>query len=427
MNTSPDSNERVIVYAGPSVSRHDVLLRVPGCILQPPARQGDVLSDLHRYEPTHVLLIDGEFQQHFSTWIKELVYALQYPTVRGVYGASSMGALRAAELADLGMIGVGQIFQWYDKRVTEDDSEVAVAYRLDAQGNYESTVPLVNLRASDCTEEEFEAARRIHWSERWPSVLAKACPYLLGLVDQKRLDACELLETFRDLRPRGDTRPTPDALGGLFLSQLERDRRIDIREVSVPLQRIDALVALGSPDRHQIFWDASNRMLCLHLAETLNVVPTAEDVQKEGVRHCQRHRLDQPGTLDAWLKKNGLNGTDFYRLMFQNARIAALHRQLVGNQLMCRKTQGVLDYLRTHGDFEGWARKAAEGQVSEDAGAPTNLENGVSVEGRWRDHCKTLGVAADGTFDDFLREFGFYCGSEFLLELQRTTLDGSAL
>ena len=42
-----------------------------------------------------------------------------------VFGAASMGALRAAELAPFGMIGVGAIFAAYrDGRLTGDD-EVA--------------------------------------------------------------------------------------------------------------------------------------------------------------------------------------------------------------------------------------------------------------------------------------------------------------
>src|SRR5688572_32760283 len=45
-----------------------------------------------------------------------------------VFGAASMGALRAAELQPFGMIGVGQVFQAYRRGHLTDDDEVAVAH-----------------------------------------------------------------------------------------------------------------------------------------------------------------------------------------------------------------------------------------------------------------------------------------------------------
>lgn len=46
-----------------------------------------------------------------AVWHKELLYTLQEGVE--VCGASSMGALRAAELESFGMLGVGVIFQAY--------------------------------------------------------------------------------------------------------------------------------------------------------------------------------------------------------------------------------------------------------------------------------------------------------------------------
>lgn len=411
--------EAVLIYAGPSVSRDEVMDRVPGAVLKPPARSGDVLSDLHALDPTHLLLIDGEFQQHFSTWLKELVYALQYPSIRGVYGAASVGALRAAALADLGMVGVGQVFRWYDSGEVTGDDEVAVAYSVDAQGAYRSTVPLVNVRASGCTDVELEAAREIHWSQRWPKTLSLACPEVVP-IDQKRADALELLETFRDLKPRTDARPQPQHLGGLFLSQLERDRTVDVQGTPVPLARIDAVVALESPQRHQLFWDAQNRSLALHLADAWGVVPTPQEIEEEGTRHFQRSGYE---SLSGWMKDNAVNESDFYTLMHQNARIAKLHRALTGTQLMCRKTQGVLDYLRTHGLFTAWAEQASQGQESENQGSILDASSPFPAESHWRQEAERSGLPLDGAFPDFLREYGFYSGAEYLLELKRTRKD----
>ena len=48
----------------------------------------------------------------------------------GVYmfGAASMGALRAAECAACGMIGIGEIYEGFESNKLEDDSDVAQAH-----------------------------------------------------------------------------------------------------------------------------------------------------------------------------------------------------------------------------------------------------------------------------------------------------------
>src|SRR5205823_983384 len=69
--------------------------------------------------------IDGYFERQPAVWHKEILGAMS----RGihVFGAASMGALRAAELEVFGMEGVGSIFEAYRTGALEDDDEVAVA------------------------------------------------------------------------------------------------------------------------------------------------------------------------------------------------------------------------------------------------------------------------------------------------------------
>ena len=45
-----------------------------------------------------------------------------------VVGGASMGALRSAELEDMGMIGVGRVFQAYKNGLVESDDDVAVVF-----------------------------------------------------------------------------------------------------------------------------------------------------------------------------------------------------------------------------------------------------------------------------------------------------------
>ena len=89
-----------------------------------------------------VLIVDGEFDQSFSVSPNEILRLLDGGST--VVGASSMGALRAAELFDEGMIGLGRIFEAYRSGRIEGDDEVALAYcPIDLTPH---TVPLVNVR-----------------------------------------------------------------------------------------------------------------------------------------------------------------------------------------------------------------------------------------------------------------------------------------
>jgi len=78
-----------------------------------------------RYQPRQIILIDGVFRERLAVWVKELVYIM----AKGCrfIGASSMGALRAAELYRYGAIGVGKIFEYY-RDGGADESYVACTY-----------------------------------------------------------------------------------------------------------------------------------------------------------------------------------------------------------------------------------------------------------------------------------------------------------
>ena len=96
------------VYAGLSAQSSDVQSILPGARCAPPVQRGDILADIED-GVNSILILDGLFHQALSVSPSEIMDALR----RGirVFGASSMGALRAAELEAYGMVGVGEIFE----------------------------------------------------------------------------------------------------------------------------------------------------------------------------------------------------------------------------------------------------------------------------------------------------------------------------
>ena len=134
-----------LVFVGPTLAAAEVQARLPGARVLPPAAMGDVLAAQRRRGVRRIAIIDGYFERMAAIWHKEILLALE----RGiaVWGAASMGALRAAELAPFGMVGVGAIYRDYARGVLVADDEVAVAHLPAAYGYRVTSDALVNLRA----------------------------------------------------------------------------------------------------------------------------------------------------------------------------------------------------------------------------------------------------------------------------------------
>jgi hypothetical protein len=152
------------------------------------------------------LIVDGVFGHRLAVSPREVVDVVRDGAL--ILGASSMGAIRAAECAPAGVQGVGLIYRLYRLGLLDSDDEVAVAYDPE-KGYGTASVPLVNVRYAmskavhaglitrSMSMSIVEAARRLHFSERtWPKILADACVSgsagLEGVyrtVDLKRLDA----------------------------------------------------------------------------------------------------------------------------------------------------------------------------------------------------------------------------------------------
>lgn len=137
---SPDA----VVFLGPTLP-HEEARAVLAAEYLPPAAQGDVLRAALR-RPRAIGLIDGVFEREPAVWHKEILFALS-EGVR-VYGAASMGALRAAELDVFGMVGVGEIYRAYADGVLEDDDEVAVAHAGAEDGFRATSDAMVDVRAT---------------------------------------------------------------------------------------------------------------------------------------------------------------------------------------------------------------------------------------------------------------------------------------
>jgi hypothetical protein len=209
----------IVVFTGPTLDAADVTARLP-CRVEPPAQLGSIYRVL-RDAPKVLAIIDGYYESVPAVWHRELLWALHQGV--WVYGASSMGALRAAELDVYGMRGVGAIYEAYRSGALTDDDDVAVAHGPAASRHQTVSEAMVNVRATldaaagdgivdraDADELAAIAKRRFYAERDWPTILRDARAAGVagtvldavdgflrggGVVDQKRLDALQLLRT----------------------------------------------------------------------------------------------------------------------------------------------------------------------------------------------------------------------------------------
>jgi hypothetical protein len=346
--------EDLVVFLGPSLPA-DEARRLASCRVLPPARQGDVWRALS-LRPRVIALVDGVFEAQPSVWHHELLAALEAGVA--VFGGASMGALRAAELAAHGMVGVGRIFEWYREGVLRDDSEVALLH-ADAEHGYRPlTVPLVNVRhvavqaraARVLNQRQaralVEAAEGLFYQDRtWRRTLEAVRPtwpeatrggwegwFSRGVEDLKRLDAIACIRAAASFLssaaavqpPRGASRPSP--------SSLVRRRRL-VEDVSVVEGRVmssgQVLSALQrEPDSVALAEAGLRRALLAGWARSQGLVPTEEEVRAAEAEWWRHHRV-RPTEREAFLTGCGLDGPGLRRLCEERAleRLMLSHAQ----------------------------------------------------------------------------------------------------
>jgi hypothetical protein len=215
-----------VVFVGPTLPPRSRPMGEPLWDWRPPVRQGELYrAALAR--PDAIGIVDGYFEVVPTVWHKEILWAMAAGI--HVFGAASIGALRAAELAPFGMRGIGRVYEDFRDRVLEDDDEVAVLHGPAELGYPPVTEAMVNIRATlaaavaggiltpDLAAGLTDIARTLFYKERswdavlqfaaagWPAEPLRAFADWLpdGSVDQKRRDAVAMLAAIRaDLAAR---------------------------------------------------------------------------------------------------------------------------------------------------------------------------------------------------------------------------------
>ena len=209
---------RAVIFAGPSLppnARPDLGLDIDW---RPPVRQTEFYrAALDR--PAVIGIIDGYFEVTPTVWHKEILWAMAQGI--HVFGAASIGALRATELDVFGMKGIGRIYEDFRDGVFQDDDEVAVLHGPEELGYPPLTEAMVNIRATfnaavragviaaTRADALIATAKGLFYKDRTYETMLHAADVsglpdkslrdfadwlAAGRVDQKRLDALAMLD-----------------------------------------------------------------------------------------------------------------------------------------------------------------------------------------------------------------------------------------
>jgi hypothetical protein len=373
-----------ILFIGPSLPERNPGER-PEFERRPPAAQGDVYRAALE-KPRAIGIVDGYFHGVPAVWHKEILWAMTQGI--HVFGAASMGALRAAELHAFGMRGVGRIFKAYRDGALTDDDEVALTHGPEDLGYPALSEPMVNIRATlesavseglipDATQIALLALAKAQFyqSRTWETVLAaaesKAVPpenmaalrawLPAGSIDQKRQDARELIVALAHLLERDPAPMQPDFAfewtemwaNAAWLDERPGTRSTD-GERAFDGRVLDELRLFGP-----LYFDLQERALLHAFAEgeisPPDTPPDRKDVLKRVDAFRRAHGFARRADLETWMAAAGTDMAGFERMMAEEATI----RMAAQNNAAHLATR-IADQLRLSGEYGRLAARARD-------------------------------------------------------------------
>lgn len=441
-----------VIFVGPTLTRDEINELGQEFVCLPPVKQGDMLICL-RYRPCAIGIIDGLFSGAPAVWHKEILWALAQG-VR-VYGSASMGALRAAELEPYGMQGVGSIFAAFRSGDLEDDDEVAVVHAPAELGFRPLSEPMVNVRATLRSAREAgvisegsrralqEIAKKQFFAARtWTTILEDARASAMsaqefialsrwlpqGKIDQKRLDALEMLKAM--VSDTTDVSPPAPSFRfewthhwDTLLAGIDATTAHEGGNVGLTVRRILEELRLEGPKSYE---SVKQRALLRHLANSTRpsiALQVSPDDRRAALEHIRlKHGLSSRAELISWLADNKVDALKFDRLIDAEARLAAAAQ--IEDPIL---SQILLDELRLSDSYRGLRARAEKKQAVLDElncdGEALPLSPGVpKLQIRlWFFH-ERLGFDVPDDLERFARQLGFRDCLEFDGALQRELL-----
>lgn len=433
-----------IVFVGPTL-RLDEVRGLLDAECRPPVAQGDIYrAALQR--PRYIGIIDGYFEGVPSVWHKEILWAMAQGIQ--VFGCASIGALRAAELADFGMKGVGRIFEDYRSGRLTDDDEVAVLHAPAELGFATLSEPMVSVRATieraevdgiledDIARSLIDLAKAMHYRVRnWDAILtaAEATTQLAhrlanfglwvktGRIDAKRTDAIAMLQAMAAAMEAGEAAAPVDynfERTHVWQGLTERIESENLGASETARSVLDEL-RLDQESYQRLRDRAILRSLAIEAARRRSAEVDRSKLVEEMSRHRTRNNLLRRRALDEWLDGNDL-GEQEYELLLGESHLIETGATLSPDAL----ARHLLAELKWAGEFAALKHRAIGKARILDAAGPA--AGGTSPADRLKAVLwyfeERLGQAVPDDLDGYARSLGLEGRGELYRILEREYL-----
>ena len=376
-----------LIFAGPSISAKTIHNHIDAVVLPPPS-QGELYSAVEKYRPQVVGIIDTAFPR--SAWTSEVFYVLRSGVA--TYGAAAQGALRAAELSDFGMHGVGVIYETYKSGEISADDAILCRYHQTAEGFTRLSEPLVNIKATldaaygagKISEAVFHAladrATHLNWQERnWDTVLdsnifkddqelTRTSRFLLeNQIDRQKEDALAMINAINADHSRNqDNRYKPASPFGMLEQMFSREEKVSRKQGPVPLFSVAHFAAANHPNPLEVNFNGMNRELVVFFAERMEIELTDEELQYERDLFKFERSLDDQG-LSQWMSDNDVSEEYMAEMIRKNGLCRKFHQWLTMKKGLARSTKPFLDQLRLQGEYQHYADASSEVEATKEA------------------------------------------------------------
>lgn len=363
--------DNAVLFVGPTLAAERALAILPADV-RPPAARGDVYRATLD-GPRAILLVDGAFEDVAAVFHKEILWALKEGI--HVFGASSIGALRAAELHRFGMVGIGEIFEAYrDNRLQRDDA-VAVLHGPAELGWPQLTRALEDMVATlgeaerqgvlqpDDRTALGRAAETLFWRERTYAAVVQqamasgwaggsAAPFLEWVpkheISRKEHDCLALLEhvaaNWEALEEPFQPSFTFEHTEAWHALQSEVDQSTgmpaDAGQIIAALRRDGAFEAIEI--------EALLAVIAEELVRDADGPADPASFPRAAARFRKRHDLSRVDDVERWMADNRLSHSDYVSLVRDSGNI-----EMLRNRLAARLPSTVLRLLRARGLIPG--------------------------------------------------------------------------
>jgi hypothetical protein len=428
----------IFVFLGPSLAESSARAELDAVYL-PPVSEGDVYR-LWRHRPRAIGIVDGYFHDVPAVWHKEIMWVME----RGVhvFGAASLGALRAAELDAFGMRGVGWVYQAFRDGTLDRDDEVAVEHAGAEDGYRARSEAMVNIRqtlraahdqgviSAPVHQALIRAGTALFYQERtWPALLAPAGAAGTGAAGTHVADAAELsalgqwlptgridqqaadtVAMLREMRCFLATGPEPQQVSWSMANTARWEvvrRRIDTMPDagtagSQPLLEgiLDEIRLLGPGAFEAARCRSLLRVFAADFAGREGVMINPESRAGAVADFRARTGLEEGADLARFLTANDLSASDLERLIHTDEMVRWACGQAERDAL-----DDLLDDLRLNGDYSRLVARARQ-KLGDPDSQPADIARSETAAIGWY-FTERLGLTVPEDLASYARSAGF--------------------